>query len=1293
MPEAPLTPERRHVETSSLPPPAPAPFVELGMVSCFSFLRGASDAVDLASTARSLGYDALGIADANTMAGVVRLHSEASALGMRPVIGCRIETVEGLAFLAYPGTRAAYGRLCRLISAGRMARLDGEWQDKGACDISLSMLADHAEGVQLVLLPPDDLDARMTVAVESNVVPFVARVLRQAQDEPNAETRRKESPKSRKAAKTPRGSTPSNLCNPRDSGHDEGEDNDELERAASPRSGHLGVFAASRDSNSLPPSAPPREADLTAPFADLIPHLTAQLPTLRHIAASYLYTGDDLARIARLDALAREHGLSILATNLPLYHAPQRRPLHDVMTAIRHKTTVARAGHLLQPNAERHLKAPEEMARLFTPWPHALQAARDLADMCRFSLEELRYEYPEEICPAGLDPQGWLEQLTWQGAGGRYPGGVPDSVADTLRRELELIGKLGLARYFLTIKDIVDFARAQDPPILCQGRGSAANSAVCYCLEITAVDPAKHALLFDRFISEDRNEPPDIDVDFEHERREEVIQYIYSRYGRQRAGLCATVIHYRPRMAIREVGKAMGLSEDVTAALAKTVWGGHGRSIKEAHVESEAGMDLSDPHLRRVLALTEQMIGMPRHLSQHVGGFILTHGLLTETVPIGNGAMADRSFIEWDKDDIDALGILKVDVLALGMLTCIRKCLDLLGAHHGQDLTLATVPREDPLVYDMLCKGDSLGVFQVESRAQMNMLPRLRPRCFYDLVIEVAIVRPGPIQGDMVHPYLKRRRGAEAVEIPAPGPQHGPPDELISILGRTLGVPIFQEQAMKIALDAAKFSGLEANRLRKSMATFRSRGMVAELEEMMVGRMIARGYDPDFAARCFNQIKGFGEYGFPESHAASFAHLVYVSSWLKCHFPAAFAAALLNSQPMGFYAPAQIVRDAREHGVQVLPVDVNCSGWDNSLEGVDSRGDAETRRKGEGLDSRKDAKTPRGSAGRRPIESLQSCIQDAGAVEQAASPQTEHLGVFAALRDQTNLRVSASPREPAIALRLGLRQVDGFPEAAAARIVAARESGPFRDVRELKERAGLSPALVERLASADCLGSLGLSRRQALWDARSLIAAPDLPLFAAAAARDEGAERVQTRLPVMPLSEEVVADYQTQRLSLKAHPLAFLRADLAERGFIRATDLGTCKQRGAVRVAGVVLIRQRPGSAKGVCFITLEDESGVANLVIWPDVMERQRKVIMAARLMEVHGRVESDDGVIHVIVTRLVDATPSLHALSDDLLPQNVDRADHVTRPVQGSRGPMAEHRMGHPRQVRVIPKSRDFH
>ncbi|MBH1944260.1 error-prone DNA polymerase [Erythrobacter sp. YJ-T3-07] len=1190
MPEAPLTPDKRRIDLDpeGIDPPPRAPFVELGLVSCFSFLRGSSDAVDLVLTARALGYDALGIADANSMAGVVRIHTEAKTLKLRPVIGCRIETVEGLAFLAYPKDRAAYGCLCRLISQGRMQTLSGKWQEKGVCEIDLAMLADHAEDVQLTLLPPDDLDARFTIAVPSNVIPF-----------------RHPSSGRQTGSKLP----------------DQVRGDDKVE--------------------------------LTAPFPKVLPHLTAQLPTLRHLAAAYLYRGDDIARIDRLDAVAHEHGLSLLATNDVHYHIPERRPLNDVMTAIRHKTTVEAAGHLLHPNSERPLKSPEEMTRLFARWPHAIMASREIADACTFSLEDLKYEYPKRAYPDGMTPQQYLEQQTWEGAKWRYSNAIPAKVKTTLEYELELICKLDLAPYFLTIKEIVDFARSQTPPILCQGRGSAANSAVCFCLGITSVDPAEHQLLFDRFLSEERSEPPDIDVDFEHERREEVIQHIYKEYGRDRAGLCATVIHYRPRMAIREVGKAMGLSEDVTASLARTVWGGWGREIGEDHV-AETGMDITDPHLRRVLTLTSQMIGMPRHLSQHVGGFILTDGLLTETVPIGNGAMPDRSFIEWDKDDIDDLGIFKVDVLALGMLTCIRKGLDLLEDHYDRPLTLATIPQEDPAVYDMLCKGDSLGVFQVESRAQMNMLPRLQPRQFYDLVVQVAIVRPGPIQGDMVHPYLKQRRLARAgktdFQLPAPAPEHGPPDELSSILGRTFGVPIFQEQAMKIAIDAAKFSPAEANRLRRAMATFRSRGMVHAHEEMMVGRMIERGYDPDFSQRCFDQIKGFGEYGFPESHAASFAHLVYVSSWLKCHYPAAFACALLNSQPMGFYAPAQIVRDAAEHGVAVLPADVNGSDWDCTLEVIP------------------------------PLSG-------------------EDMGPMA--------------------LRLGLRQIDGFPEHVAAKLVAERvENGPYRDVAELRDRAGLAPSHVERLASADAFQSLDLPRRQALWDARSLIAAPDLPLFRAAAERDEGAEKARTALPVMPLSEEVVADYQTTRLSLKAHPMAFLRADLAQRGFVRACDLRERKFRSMVQVAGVVLIRQRPGSAKGVCFITLEDETGVVNLVVWPDLKEKQRKVVMGARLMEVRGRVEYDDEVIHVIAHHMTDATHMLSHLSDDALRYELARADHVNSPLPSGkinprdnlrdegtenaiRPPIRPRDLidelpgtgGHPRNVRIIPKSRDFH
>jgi error-prone DNA polymerase len=805
--------------------------------------------------------------------------------------------------------------------------------------------------------------------------------------------------------------------------------------------------------------------------------------------------------------------------------------------------------------------------------------------------------------PEGRTPQQYLEHLTWEGAKGRWPDGIPDKVLKQLHYELALIEKLDFARYFLTVHDIVAFARSLDPPILCQGRGSAANSAVCYCLGITAVDPATSDLLFERFISEERKEPPDIDVDFEHERREEVIQHIYKKYGRERAGIAATVIHYRPRSAIREVGKVMGLSEDVTAALASTIWGSMDPELEEERAK-DAGLDLSDPHLKRTIKLAEQLIGMPRHLSQHVGGFILTERPLTETVPIGNGAMDDRTFIEWDKDDIEELGILKIDVLALGMLTCIRKCFDLIEQHHGERWELATVPQEVPEVYDMLCQGDSLGVFQVESRAQMNMLPRLKPRCFYDLVIEVAIVRPGPIQGDMVHPFLKRRSGKEPVTFPCPDPAHGPADELERILGRTLGVPIFQEQAMKIALDAAKFSSEEANLLRKAMATFRSRGNIEVLQDKMVGRMVGRGYDPDFAQRCFDQIKGFGEYGFPESHAASFAHLVYVSSWLKWKYPAAFACGLLNSQPMGFYAPAQIVRDAREHGVEVREVDVNHSDWDCTIEDG--------------------------------------------------------------------------------ALRLGLRQIDGLQREAADRLVTRR---PYRTVEELRSRGHLPVHAIQRLAAADAFRSMGLDRRAALWDSRALRQAPDLPLFAHADAVDEGLEAEPATLPAMPLAEHVVNDYQTIRLSLKAHPMTFLREHYARQKFITADRLNTIKDGKSLSIAGLVLIRQRPGSAKGVVFITIEDETGVANLVVWPDVFGKQRKIVMGARLIAVHGIVQRDpdSAVIHVVARRLEDHSHMLQHLSDETMPSTLGQGDAA-----GSwRAPAGRH----PRDVEIIPKSRDFH
>ncbi|MEQ6202045.1 error-prone DNA polymerase [Sulfitobacter sp. HNIBRBA2951] len=1082
----------------------PGAYVELGLATCFSFLRASSDAVDLSVTANLLGYDAIGVADHNTLAGVVRLHTEARTAKLRPLIGARLVLLCGAEFLAYPRDRDAYARLSTLLSKGKMTDAHGGWQAKGETHLTLEMLSACSEGIQLIAMPPANLDV------------FAAGLGR--------------------------------LCN--------------------------------------------------------------ALPTLRHIGVAYLYHGDDVARINRLDRIARAHGLGILATNDVLYHTPARRPLQDVMTCIRHGKTIDTAGFLLEANAERYLKPPAEMCRLFAPWPHAIRATREVADACVFSLDDLRYEYPHEIVPEGRSPMEELERLTWEGAAWRYPDGVTDRVKAIIEKEFDLIRSKKIARYFLTINDIVRFAREEaSPPILCQGRGSAANSVVCFCLGITAVDPEEHDVLFERFLSEERDEPPDIDVDFEHERREEVIQYMYAKYGRDRAGLCATVIHYRPRSAIREVGKAMGLSEDVTSKLASTVWGSFEGQMGDDRVK-DAGMDLSDPYLRRVIALARQMTGMPRHLSQHVGGFILTERPLTEMVPIGNGAMADRSFIEWDKDDIDALGIFKVDILALGMLTCIAKVFDLLGAHYGVKHDLASVPSDDEDTYDMLCAGDSLGVFQVESRAQMAMLPKLRPRRFYDLVIEVAIVRPGPIQGDMVHPYLRRRQGIEGVSYPAPGPEY-PQDELLRILGRTLGVPIFQEQAMKIAIDAARFSPKEANELRKAMATFRSRGTIELLQQKMVGRMTERGYDRDFAERCFNQIKGFGDYGFPESHAASFAKLVYVSSWMKCHYPAAFACALLNSQPMGFYAPAQIVRDAREHGVEVRGVDVNYSDWDCTLE----------------------------------------------------------------------------PCGAGFALRLGLRQVDGMQREAAHRLVSARDA-PFVDVGDVKARGRLDRGITGKLAAADAFRSCGIDRRQALWQAQGLRDAPALALFDHAQTKGEGAEP-EVALPAMAQAEHVVADYQTLRLSLKAHPMAFFRSSLRSQGFSSSHNLIHMAHGQRVSLAGLVLVRQKPGSAKGVCFITLEDEDGVANLVIWPKMFEHYRALIMTARLLVVHGRVQTDGRVIHVVADRLENRTERLDTLADDKVPATDVRGDHVTHALPSQVGGGRRH----PRDVRVIPKSRDFH
>jgi error-prone DNA polymerase len=1082
----------------------PPRYAELDVTSNFTFLRGGSHPEELVATAKALGHEAIAVADTNTLAGVVRAHIAAKEVGIKFLVGTRLDLQDAPKLLAYPTTRAAYGRLCRLLTLGQRRT------EKGQCTLFLDDVAAHADGLIFIALPCERDFKRQLLRI------------------------RKTLPK----------------------------------------------------------------------------------PTRLYLAARHSYRGNDRARIEALAQLAARTKIPLVATDAVLYHAAHRRPLQDVLTCVREKCTINNAGFHLQANAERHLKPAYEMARLFKGHEAALERSIEIADACSFSLDELKYEYPDEPVPEGKSPQSHLEDLTWEGAEWRFPDGISNQVRDTLRKELTLIAELNYAPYFLTVHDIVRYARGIG--ILCQGRGSAANSAVCYCLAITNVDPTEIDLLFERFVSPERKEPPDIDVDFEHERREEVIQYIYARYGRDRAGLAATIISYRGRSAVREVGKALGLSEDIVAALSATIWGLSNSKLPEKYVR-EAGLDPSDPLLASCLELTQELIGFPRHLSQHVGGFVLTRGPLSEVVPIGNAAMEDRTVIEWDKDDLDALGLLKVDVLGLGMLTCIRKAFALLKEHYGKDVTLGTVPGDDPAVYDMLCKADSVGVFQVESRAQMNMLPRLKPRCFYDLVIEVAIVRPGPIQGDMVHPYLRRRSGAETVDFPSPHPDHGPADELHQVLGKTMGVPLFQEQAMRLAMVAAKFSGTEANELRRAMATFRRRGTIGLLQEKMVGRMTARGYPPDFAERCFNQIKGFGEYGFPESHAASFAHLVYVSAWLKCHYPAVFACALLNSQPMGFYAPAQIVRCACDHGVEAREADVNHSHWDCTLEPIRAR------------------------------------------------------DIFA--------------------LRLGMRQIDGLREEAAQQIASVRDGANYRDIRDLWRRSGVGRACLEKLASADAFRSLGLDRRQALWDVCGLPKEIPLPLFEHANATEAGTEP-KVALPVMPLSEHVVNDYRTLRLSLKAHPMSFLRARFTAARIVSCAHLKECRDGARVSVGGVVLVRQRPGSAQGVVFMTLEDETGVANSVIWPKVMERERKIVMSARLIVVHGRVQRHEDIIHVVAGRLEDRSDWLQLLTEDgeTLSTTLANADEVRRPWREENRDHGQPRC-HPRDARIIPKSRDFH
>ena len=1115
-----------------------SPYAELDARSNFSFLEGGSHPAELVEQAKALGLIAIGVADRNSLAGVVRAHAAAKTVGLRLLVGCRLVFNDGAALIVYPRDRAAYGRLCRLLSIGKSG-VEGWTTDadepripKGECWLDFDQAVALGEGMVALVPAPVSLDDA-----------FEARL---------------------KAW---------------------------------------------------------REA----------------WPAALYLAAAPAHRGDDRARLARLAGIAQRTGAPMVASNAVLYHHYERRPLQDVLTCIREKTTIDEAGLRLQANAERFLKTPAEMARLFRGHEAAIARTAEVVAACTFSLDELAYEYPDEPVPPGKTPQQHLEDLTFEGAKRYFPNGIPPDILKTIHKELRLIAKVRYAAYFLTVHDIVAWAREPGREILCQGRGSAANSVVCYCLGITSVDPTKQDVLFERFISEERSEPPDIDVDFEHERREEVMQYVYRRYGRHRAAICATVIHYRPRSAIRDVGKALGLTEDVTAALANTVWGSYGAKVEDEHVDA-TGLQRQDPRLKLALDLTAELINFPRHLSQHVGGFVLTQGPLVETVPVGNGAMKDRTFIEWDKDDIDELKIMKVDVLALGMLTAIRRGFELIKLHYDRDLDLVSVPKEDPLVYDMLCEADSLGVFQVESRAQMSMLPRLRPRQFYDLVVQVAIVRPGPIQGNMVHPYLNRRaemRAAEAVgqpfEVPFPSPSAdcGPPDELKRVLGKTLGVPLFQEQAMRIAMEAAEFTGDEANGLRRAMATFRHMGTIHSYEDMLVGRMVRRGYDPEFAQNCFNQIKGFGEYGFPESHAAAFAYLVYVSAWIKRFHPEVFAAALLNSQPMGFYAPAQIIRDARAHDVVVRHPDINESDWDCTLE-------------------------PRPSPARR---------------------------------------------EGSCALRLGLRQIDGFKEDWAKAIRAAREAdGRFRSLDELKARVVLPSNALDMLAAADALNSLDLTRRPGLWAARGLGAASPAPLFVFAGL-EEADGPPPAALPRAPLSEEVVNDYETIRLSLKAHPVSFLREGLARVGAVPAVRLKDMRDEARATVAGVVLVRQRPGSAKGVVFLTLEDESGVANIVVWPKLFERYRPLVMGARLLLIRGRIQhAPDGaghVTHLVAQTIEDRTADLLLLSDPALKPQRSPGDGATSasPDRGERTQEERIVHRHPRNVRVLPRSRDFH
>ena len=1105
-------------------------FAELCVTTNFSFLRSGSHPEEMVEQAAALGLAGIGIADRNTLAGVVRAHVKAKEHKLRMIVGARLVFRDDTSDLVvYPKDRAAYANLTRLLTVGNRRA------PKGQCWLDFEDYIAHAQGLQTILIPRFDFG-----------------------DPPH----------------------------------------------------FLGAYL----------------------------QRIKQAAGEAWLAASFQYNGEDRRRIRQLQALAQQTGTRLLATTEPLLHHADRRPLLDVVTCIREKKKLSDAADLLAKNAERQLKPPQEIKRIYRDAPEAVAESLRFIDGVTFSMDELRYEYPEEVAAGFSDPQTALEHLSWEGARKRYPGGVPEKVRQSLKRELAIVGRLKFAPYFLTVADIVKFARCgfdkdgnPTKPILCQGRGSAANSSICYVLGVTEVNPAENHLLFDRFVSEERGEPPDIDIDFEHERREEVIQYVYQKYGRDRAGLAATLICYRGRSAIREVAKAFGYSEDRISSLAKTLhWWSSGVTEKDA---TEQGLDTSDKRLMDCIRLANELQGFPRHLSQHVGGFVITREKLHDVVPVQNAAMDDRTVVEWNKDDLEDLGILKVDLLGLGMLTCIRKAFDLFDRHYPKSERIQqSSPPNDPRVYAMLHRADSIGVFQVESRAQMSMLPRLKPKDFYDLVIEVAIVRPGPIQGGMVHPYLKRRQGIEKVTYPS--------KELEAVLERTMGVPLFQEQAMEIAIVGAGFSPPEADKLRRAMATFKRVGTIGTLKAKFIDGMIANGYTPEFAQASFSQIEGFGEYGFPESHAASFALLVYISSWLKCYYPEVFAAALLNAQPMGFYAPAQIVRDAIDHGVEVRPIDINASSWDNTLE---PGAEAAARLHARHADMRNDVKSTH-------------------------------------------------------ALRLGFRQAQGLREERMLQLVAKRGEG-YDSVRDVWLRSGLAPSEIERLADLDGFRSLGLDRRDALWATRSLNRVggrEDLPLFES---REDRACEPDANLPPMLLGEHVVEDYRTIGLSLKTHPAGLLRDELRAQRCIKNEMLTQVRNGDRVRVSGLVLVRQRPGTASGVIFMTLEDETGIANIVVWPRMFEQYRTQILGGRLVAIDGVVQTESNVTHVIAERAHDYTPLLAKLST--AGEQIDPSGPTDEPRRS--GQYEDSRQRHPRNVRinlnvsqaakVMPKGRNFH